>query len=69
MAETRVSDLISKYEVGSTTSIGRSTYFIEFASIFFIYFCARNRGEASKKLFGISIKQIDRRLVHNPAMA
>ena len=31
----------ANHEVGSATFIGRSTFFVDLGSIFFIYFCAR----------------------------
>ena len=36
-----------------------STYFVDFAPIFFIYFCARDTGKAGQKLFSISVNRIN----------
>src|SRR2546423_9168590 len=65
----RYPDPTTNCEVESATSIGRSTYFVDFAPVFFIYFCTRDTGEASKKPFSNGVDRIGRGFGHDPAAA
>jgi hypothetical protein len=59
----------SNYEIGSATSIERTTYIVDFAPVFFICCCARDTGEVTQKPFGNAVNGINRWFSHDLATA
>jgi hypothetical protein len=50
-------------EVGFTTSMGKTTYSVDFAPIFFVCRCAGGAGETGKKPLSMGVDRIDRRFL------